>query len=93
VVLPEVRNRSLSEGRRAQTTSECDAVRGPSDFAIRVSKDGRPDKYVKGSRNRLVTRQTMRGALDVVDEIRPTLEAGEHPAVVPIECVPEEELA
>jgi len=61
------------------------------EFAIRISKDGQRDKYVRGSRKQLVTFQRMSSALEEVKLLRPSLAVGEFPAVVPIDDVPVKE--
>jgi hypothetical protein len=60
-------------------------------FAIRISRDGIPDRYVKDARGQLLSFTDQRCALDHVTVLRPVLPPGDCPAVVGIEHVPRKE--
>lgn len=60
-------------------------------FAIRISRDGTPHRYVKDASGQLAAFSRIAFALDRVQELRSALLAGDCLSVVPVESVPRKE--
>lgn len=59
-------------------------------FVIRISCDGKPDRYLKNM-GEILTFKSMKEGFVGVDVFRHVFEDGEYPAVVPLSVVPVEQ--
>lgn len=59
-------------------------------FVIRISCDGKPDRYMK-NQGALLMFESMVAGLEGCKSLRHTWSEGEYPAVVPLAAVPAEE--